>query len=88
MPKVRQKLVDAVAGAAMPFHLAVPAAFGGVVSEGLLDLTSSPQPRGVLGCGDELGAGQVEVAFAWAFGGEAQAPAEFELFEPASPIAT
>lgn len=79
LPKVRQKLVDAVAGPPVPFHLAVPAAFGGVVSEGLLDFTSSPQPWGVLRCGDELGAGQVKVALAWAFDRKAQAPAECKL---------
>lgn len=45
LPEVREKLVDAVAGASMSFDFAVPAALGGVESEGLLDLTSSPQVR-------------------------------------------
>ncbi|MEV0495828.1 hypothetical protein [Streptomyces atratus] len=42
LPKVRQKLVDAVAGAAASFDLAVPAAFGGVQREGLLDPAARP----------------------------------------------
>lgn len=52
----------------MAFDLAVPTARGGIKGEGLFDLAAGPQPRGVLGCGDELGAGQVEVALAGAFG--------------------
>lgn len=53
LPKVREKLVDAVAGAAVSFDLAVPAALGGVESESLLDFASGPQTWCVLGRGTE-----------------------------------
>ncbi|MFE4869909.1 hypothetical protein [Streptomyces sp. NPDC056682] len=79
LAEVGQESVDAVAGAAVALDPAVPAAFGGVVGEGLLDFTSGSQPRRVLGCRDELRAGQVEVALARAFGGKAKAAAEFEF---------
>jgi hypothetical protein len=60
-------------------RLAGPAALVGVLDELLFDVESGSQPRGVLAGGDELGAGQVEVALAWAFGRETQAVAEFEF---------
>jgi hypothetical protein len=69
--EVGRQLFDAPAGAAVPFDHTVPATLGGVTSEGLLDLTSGPQPWGVVGCGDQLGAGQVEVALARPLGRQA-----------------
>ena len=53
-----------VGGAAVAFDFAVPAVFGGVVCEVVFQSVSGPQPWGVGGCGDELGAGEVEVALA------------------------
>ena len=63
----------------MAFGLAVPAVFGRVEGEGLFDVAAGAQPGRVVGCGDEFGAGEVEVAFAGPFGGKAQAAAEFEF---------
>jgi hypothetical protein len=53
----------------VPFDFAGPAAFVGVLDELLFDLQAGPEPWGVVRGGDELGAGQVEVALAGAFGG-------------------
>lgn len=50
--EVGQQLFDVPAGAAVPFDLMVPATLGGVASEGLPDLTSGPQPWGVVGCAE------------------------------------
>jgi hypothetical protein len=55
------------------------AAFFGVAGQLALDLQALAQARRVLGGRDELGAGQVEVAFARAFPGQAQAVTEFEF---------
>jgi len=51
--------------------LAFPAAFPGIVGELFLEAEAFAEPRRVLGRGDELGAGQVEVALARAFLGQA-----------------
>jgi hypothetical protein len=61
------------------FDFAFPAAFCGIVSELPLQAEAFAEPRRVLRGGDELGAGQVEVAFARAFLGQAQAVPEFQL---------
>jgi hypothetical protein len=74
-----QQSVDALGGALMAVDFALPASLSGVVGELGLDAEAFAEPRGVLGGGDELGAGQVEVAFARAFLGQAQAVAEFQL---------
>ncbi|WP_326608184.1 hypothetical protein [Streptomyces sp. NBC_01800] len=79
LAEVGQQLLDAVGGAAVAFDLAVPAVVGGVGGEGVLELAPCSQPGCVDGCGDELRAGQVEVALAGALGGEPQAVAEFEF---------
>ncbi|MEU9273511.1 hypothetical protein AB0D87_04565 [Streptomyces sp. NPDC048342] len=57
LAEVDQESVDAFAGAAVAFDLAVPARFCGVAGEGLLDFASGSQPRRVLGRRDELRAG-------------------------------
>src|SRR6185312_1179644 len=64
MAEVSEQLLDALAGAALAFDLAVPAAFGGVDGERFLDLAAGAEPGRVLGRGDELSAGQVEVTLA------------------------
>ena len=52
----------------MTFDFALPAVRGGVEREALLDLAAGAETRRVFGRGDELGAGEVEVALAWALG--------------------
>jgi hypothetical protein len=65
--EIGQDLADPVSGAAVAFDLPRPAAVGDVQSEALPDLRSGPQPRRVLGRGDELRAGQIWITFmiAW-----------------------
>jgi hypothetical protein len=63
----------------VPFDFAGPAALVGVLDELVFNLQTGSQSWGVVGGGDELGAGQVEVAFAGAFGRQAQAVAELEF---------
>jgi hypothetical protein len=77
--EVGEQAFEPAGGGGVAFGLAGPAALAGVLDELLLDVQPGPEPWGVLGGGDELGAGQVEVALAWALGGQAQAVAEFEL---------
>ena len=60
----------------MTLHLAWPPPGLGIAGKLELQSTATAQARGVGGRGDELGAGQVEVAFAWAFLGQAEAVAE------------
>jgi hypothetical protein len=57
---------------AMMLDLAGPSAFFGVIGELALKAEAFAQPRRVLGSGNELSAGQVEVASARAFLGQAQ----------------
>jgi hypothetical protein len=77
--EVSEKSDQAAGDRGVPFGLAGPAVLAGVVDELLLDLQPGSQPWGVLAGGDELGAGQVEVAFTRALGRQAQAVAELEL---------
>jgi Phage integrase family len=77
--KLAEQADDPVGHAPVAVGLAVPAAFLGVAGQLALDLQTLAQARRVLGSGDELGAGQVEVAFARAFPGQAQAVAEFQF---------
>ncbi len=69
----------ALACAPVPLDLTVPPTCSSIKGKRPLDLAPGSQPGCVLGRGDELGAGQVEVALAWALGGQAQASAELKL---------
>ena len=71
--EISKQLLDALAGAVVAFDLAVPSTGSGVEGDGLLDLAAGAEPGRVLGRGDELGAGQVEVALARPLGGQAEA---------------
>ena len=66
-------------GGAVSFGLTVPAAGDGVSYQGSLGVQALSQPRCVVTGGQELGAGEHEVAFAGPFGGGAEAVAEFEF---------
>src|SRR6266567_4970687 len=79
LTEVGEQAFQAPGDRGVPFHLPGPAAFAGVLDELLFDLEPGPQPWDVLGGGDELGAGQVEVALARSFGGQAQAVPELEF---------
>jgi hypothetical protein len=57
----------AVGGALVAVDFTLPAAFFGVIGELALKAEAFTEPRRVPRGGDELGAGQVEVAFARAF---------------------
>ncbi|MGW0807885.1 hypothetical protein [Nonomuraea sp. NPDC002799] len=61
------------------FDFAGPAAFVSVPDQLLFDFQGGPESWGVGRSGDELGAGQIEVALARALGGQAQAVAELEF---------
>jgi Domain of unknown function (DUF4158)/Tn3 transposase DDE domain len=74
-----EKVREARGGAAVAVDLAWPASLLGVFGETQLGLAAGAESRGVLGCRDELGAGEVEVALAGAFARQAQAVSEFEL---------
>lgn len=73
--EVGEQAAQAAGDGGVAFCFAGPAALVGVLSELLLDVQPGLQPRGVFGGGDELSAGQVEVALAGTFGGQAQAVA-------------
>ena len=51
----------------MSLYFAFPPAGLGVGGGRELELSAVPQPGGVGGCGDELGAVEVELALAWPF---------------------
>jgi hypothetical protein len=61
------------------FNFAWPATFADVVNEFGFAVEAFSPPRRELGCGDELGAGEVEVAFTWTFLRQAQAVSEFQF---------
>ena len=73
LAEVAEQAAEAVCDALVPVGLAFPAAFPGVVSELALKAEAFAEPRRVLRGGDELGTGQIEVALARAFLGQAQA---------------
>lgn len=79
LTEVVEQLLDAPLGRCMSFDLALPAAPSGVVDELLLDGEARAQPGCVVAGGEELRAGQHEIAFARSLGGCAQAVAEFEF---------
>ena len=74
-----EELLQASFGCYVPLNLAWPAACSGIVDELLLQLNARTKAGCVVAGGEELRAGQHEVAFARAFGRGAQAVAEFEL---------
>jgi len=65
--------VDALGDALVAVDFALPASLSGVVGKLLLEAEAFAEPRRVLRGGDELGTGQIEVALARAFLGQAQA---------------
>jgi hypothetical protein len=64
--EVAEQATDAVGGALMAAGFAFPAAFFGIIGELPLQAQAFAKSWRVLGGGDELGAREVEVAFAWA----------------------
>ena len=74
-----EKRVDAVTGGGVALDLSVPSAAGGVVDELLLDGQAGAESGCVVAGSKELRAGQDEVAFAWPFGGGAQAVTQFKF---------
>jgi hypothetical protein len=74
-----EELLQASLGCFVPLDLAWPSSRGGVVDELLLDLKACAQTGCVVAGGEELRAGQHEVALARPLGRGAQAVAEFEL---------
>ncbi|MFI2354571.1 hypothetical protein ACH5AG_07775 [Streptomyces anulatus] len=77
--EVVQEAADALGDALVALDLAVPPAGFSVGYQLLFSAESFAQSWSVLGCGDELRAGQVEVALAGPLLGQAQAAAEFEF---------
>lgn len=74
-----EELFQASFGCFVPLEIVCPSSRGGVVDELLLDLKACAQPGCVVAGGEELRAGQHEVALARTLGRGAQAVAEFEL---------
>lgn len=77
--KTFKELFDASPDHGVALDLALPAAGGGVVDELLFDVETGAEARRVVAGGEELRAGQHQVALARPFGWGAQAVAEFEL---------
>ena len=72
LAELSEELLDAPAGAAVTFDLAVPAVSGSIERQLLLDLVAGAETRRVVGRGDEFRAGEVEVALTRALGREAK----------------
>ncbi|WP_171075125.1 hypothetical protein [Nonomuraea basaltis] len=79
MFEIRKERFEPPSHGCVSFDLASPAPFAGVLDQLLFHLQPGPQAWGVVGRGDELGAGQVEVAFARTFAGQTQAVTEFQF---------
>lgn len=79
LSEIGEEAADPFGDGLVPFDLARPAAFDGVLGELLFTSEPGPQARGVLARGEELRAAEVEVALAGPFGGCPQAVAEFEF---------
>src|SRR5205807_597844 len=62
--ELAEQVADAVCGALVAIDLAFPAAFPGIVGQLSLQAEAFAKTRRVLRGGDELGACEVEVAFA------------------------
>ncbi len=62
-----EQALDPFADGRMSFDLALPPAFTRVIDQRLLDVESIAQARCVRRRGEELGAAQIEIAFAWPF---------------------
>jgi hypothetical protein len=79
LAEIGQELADAARNGVVSFDLARPTLAAGLVGKFELGGVALTQPRGVLGCGDELRAGQEQVALARAFGWQTQAVAKLEF---------
>lgn len=71
--QVGQQLLEASLGCLVPFDLSGPTSLFGVGDELVFGFEARSDAGRVVAGGDELGAGEHEVAFARPFGGEAQA---------------
>ncbi len=71
--EVGEELLEASLGGLVAFDVPGPPPAAGVVDKLLLDGEAVTKPGGVAAAGEEFGAGQDEVAFAGAFGGQSQA---------------
>jgi len=74
-----EQRADPAGDALMAAGLAVPAALPGIGGKLALQAQALAEPHRVVRGSDELGAGQVEIALARAFPGQAQAVAEFQF---------
>jgi hypothetical protein len=74
-----EQAADAVCGALVALDLALPAAFSGIVGQLPLQAKAFAKTRCVLRGGDELRAGQVDIALTRPFLGQTQAVAELQL---------
>jgi hypothetical protein len=77
--QIMQELAQTLLHGVVAFDFAAPAVPFGIGDQLALPADAGPQLRCVLAGGEELGAGHRKVAFARAFGGQAQSVAEFKF---------
>ncbi len=77
--EIGEELLDARPRAIVSFSFAYSASNTRVVRQADLPEATFAQPRCIFGCGDELCAGQIEVALARAFLGQPQTMTEFQF---------
>jgi hypothetical protein len=59
--KVNEQLLKTLHDTLMPFYLSLPTTSRGILDEPQFDFSSMAQPRSILGGGDELGTGEIQI---------------------------